>query len=106
VGDRANNNSAGAVFSLTEHWNGARWSLVRNNPGDDSLSGVAAVAKDDVWVLGDSFRHWDGARWKSFPYPNAVELSAIAAVSRNDLWAVGYDPNGAGTPIIARYGCG
>jgi hypothetical protein len=105
VGDRRNYGSAGAVFSLTEHWDGKGWSLVQNR-GGDTLYGVAAVAKDDVWVSGNSaFRHWDGASWKKFAYPSAAfAMGTISALSRKDVWAVGFDQS-AGTPIVAHYTC-
>ncbi len=94
--------------TLTEHWNGVRWSIVPSpNFGKYSnhLYGVAAVSSHDVWAVGDYFidkrgsggktliEHWDGTHWSIIPSPNVgnrfSELYMVAAVSSNDVWAVG-----------------
>ena len=41
--------------TLTEHWNGSKWSVVKSpSPGSFSaqLEGVAAIAANDVWAVG------------------------------------------------------
>src|SRR5438552_6364829 len=45
------------ALTLAEHWNGSRWSIVKTpNVGDQQtqseLTGVAALAPDDVWAVG------------------------------------------------------
>lgn len=94
--------------TLTEHWNGSRWSIVPSpNVGSHSnhLYGVAAVSSNDVWAVGDSYidqrgsggrtliEHWNGTSWNVVPSPNPgnrfSELYAAAAVSANDVWAIG-----------------
>jgi hypothetical protein len=81
---------------LTYHWNGASWSLVPN-PGttNETLSGVAAIAANDAWAVGDNgqMQHWNGAAWGrvSAPYPdNGGRFNGVAAASASDVWAVGY----------------
>ena len=71
---------------------------------DYSLNGVAALSKNDIWVIGDNpirrpprpqamFKHWNGSQWVIYPDPasvtQTVTLRAIAAASPNDVWAVG-----------------
>jgi hypothetical protein len=48
-------NPQNVIAGLTEHWNGATWSLVPSpNPGDayNLLRGVAAVSANSVWAIG------------------------------------------------------
>jgi hypothetical protein len=97
------------AHTLTEHWNGAKWSIVPSpNAGSTSnfFSGVAAISSNDVWAVGNHYtgsggnggntliEHWDGRHWSIIPSPNADdsafnELSGVAAISSNDIWAVG-----------------
>ncbi len=38
---------------MIEHWNGTSWSIIPDaSPRKSSLTGVAAVATNDVWVVG------------------------------------------------------
>ena len=65
-----------------------------------TLESLAAVARDDIWVVGaldDTAKtlveHWDGHRWRVIASPNpgrtANELRDVAAISPRDVWAVG-----------------
>ncbi len=94
-----------AYRTVTEHWNGTRWSLVRSpnaTNGYNLLNGVAVVAANDVWTVGQAangstystlVEHWNGAAWSIVPSPNVAGnsnvLEAISVVSANDIWAVG-----------------
>src|SRR6185437_1821398 len=58
----------GANRTLIEHWNGKAWTQVTGTPnpgGDSALTGVAAIAQNNVWAVGaDGFGqsltlHWD-----------------------------------------------
>jgi hypothetical protein len=94
---------------LIEHWNGTSWSL---QPTDaltrlksalpQTLTSVAALAPDDVWVLGtpgsnssDVYLHWNGASWTLSRGPNigprlgSAAMQVIAADHRGHLWAAG-----------------
>src|SRR5213083_259217 len=100
------NQSLFAYRTLIEHWNGTRWSLMRSpnaTNGYNLLNGVAVVAANDVWAVGQAatgntsntlVEHWNGVAWSIVPSPNVAGnsniLEAISVVSANDIWAVGY----------------
>jgi len=102
----AYNAQLNAYRTLTEHWNGTRWSLVRSpnaTSGYNLLNGVALVAANDVWTVGQAWNgstyntlveHWNGGAWSIVPSPNVTGnsnvLEAISVVSANDIWAVGF----------------
>lgn len=99
----------GAYFTLTEHWNGSKWSVVSSpnvGPYPNFLSSVVAVSTNDVWAVGDTYtgntfpfpqqpliEHWDGSAWTVVASPKTQStysvLSGVTAVSANDVWAVG-----------------
>jgi hypothetical protein len=95
-----------AYRTVIEHWNGQRWSLARSpnaTNGYNLLNGVAAVASNDVWAVGQAaigstystlIEHWNGSAWSIVTSPNTPGLSnileAITVISANDIWAVGY----------------
>jgi hypothetical protein len=94
----------GALFHpLIEVWNGSSWTLVSGaafpGTGFDRLEAVAALASNDVWILGSSgrhpkpvFEHWDGTSFTIVPQAaNGFDsiMYGIAAVASNDIWAVG-----------------
>lgn len=111
--------------SLTVHWNGKAWSVVKgpNLAGSGStLYSVAALAPNNVWAAGfveDSsgtsrplIIHWDGQSWaedRSLDLSRlgaaGGEIYAIAAVSDKDIWAVGsyYDSKGERTPLSLHW---
>jgi hypothetical protein len=100
----------GATLILTEHWNGAQWSIVPTpNPAGQAAYGVlvaiSATSSSDVWAAGFLLdinarndrtitEHWDGTQWSIIPSANpgtySDDLLGVAAVSTNDVWAVGY----------------
>jgi hypothetical protein len=100
------NNRLSAYRTLIEHWNGASWSMVKSpnaTNGYNLLNGVAVVAANDVWTVGQAangstystlVERWNGAGWSIVPSPNVAGsssvLTAISVVSANDIWAVGY----------------
>ena len=89
------------------------WQIVASpNPGNvaDGLSGVFALASDNIWVTGSVastststdnrtlVEHWNGKTWSVVPSPNPSSegegnypdtLGKIAGSSANDIWAVG-----------------
>jgi len=100
-------------FTLTMHWNGVAWSIVRSpNPATPSrvngvqqkLNGVVAIAANDVWAVGNtidtvtgSFQpdrpialHWNGTAWSvtALPAGNGL-LTAVTASSGTSVWAAG-----------------
>jgi hypothetical protein len=94
---------------LIEHWNGNSWSLQPTHALTQlktalpqTLTSVAALGPDDVWVLGtpgsnssDIYLHWNGTSWKLFRGPNigphfgSAAMQVIAADHRGGLWAAG-----------------
>src|SRR4030095_16745045 len=105
--------------ALTLHWDGTRWSIVRN-PGmkprfyDANLLGITAIGANNIWAVGQIttieeqkfIANWNSTSWTSVaspPYPTNVEfLEGVSAVSATDVWAVGtYTiPNPEGSPYF------
>jgi len=99
--------SSSDVRTLTEHWNGAAWSIVSspNQPGVISnLAAVSAVSTDDVWAVGYSLsistssyqtliEHWDGKGWGIVSSPNRGSqdnfLRGVSSVSSTKAEAAG-----------------
>ena len=93
--------------TLTEHWNGTKWSIVRSpNVGTSGnvLFGVAAISTSNILAVGASdyglgsektlIEQWDGTKWNVIPSPNngtgINQLNAISVISASDIWAVGF----------------
>lgn len=100
--------------TLIEHWNGTAWSVVASpsvaNAQVTILTGVAAIASNDVWAVGYSLtqniqqsviEHWNGSSWSLVTPPNTGRaedaLNGIYALASNDIWTVG-GVSGNGTP--------
>lgn len=94
--------------TLTEHWDGATWSVVASpnaSSSDNNLLGVAAASMNDIWAVGRYFslpdsstqpliEHWNGTAWSivANPSPGSTSFAsyeAITAVSPQDVWAIG-----------------
>src|SRR5439155_10332443 len=88
-------NNGGAARSLITHWDGANWSVVPSpnpHPTYNALDGVAAIAPDNVWAVGEQtgILHWDGTSWTQVFSPGpSVYLRDISALSASDIWVVG-----------------
>jgi len=93
-------------FPLVEHWDGTRWSIIPNPSGviQSQMHGIAVVAADDVWFVGQTWSvsdqayimHWNGVSLEAVPAANPslyVSLWSVDAVSANDVWAVGQSSN-------------
>jgi hypothetical protein len=108
------------VFTLTEHWNGATWSMVPSpNLVTDSdldqnvLLSVVSLAPNDVTAVGYALdfnlqrtltliEHWDGSSWSVVPSPNPDtaagslnKLTSVAALSPSNIYAFGFFANGS-----------
>jgi len=81
---------------LAERWNGTAWSSIQPGWNDEGeLLGVAAVAANDVWMVGGNqdggqavIAHWNGSALTLVPHPNPGtfnRLYAITAISANDI---------------------
>jgi hypothetical protein len=97
---------------LTEHWNGAGWSLVPNPSTPGVLNGVAATNSRAVWAVGQSpsgalIEQWNGRTWKATANRAAgpaTTLQGVAALSSSDVWAVGTDTStGAAQTFIEHF---
>src|SRR5919198_4757395 len=92
-------------FGLSSIASGA-WNVVPSpNTGhpNNSLSGVAAIASNDVWAVGSyndfvepkpQVQHWDGRKWRFVSLPDdlsSAEVLGVAGVSSTDVWIVGAD---------------
>lgn len=115
----------GGIKPLLQHWDGAHWCAVAgaplpNDQGYSSLAGIAAIAANDIWVVGSIgfaalplIEHWNGRRWQSVASPalpkatgqQTYALSAVAAITSADVWAVGTSSNGSTgeQPLIERW---
>ncbi|MBI4675084.1 MAG: hypothetical protein HY741_25875 [Chloroflexi bacterium] len=89
------------LAALSSHWDGTQWFDTLWNQ-ESGLSGITALAQDDVWAVGYSgaypiyqslLVHWDGTQWREISTPHPANKSSalydIAAVTPDDLWAVG-----------------
>lgn len=101
--------------TLAMHWNGTKWQVITTPAmtfGNNSLGGVLALAKDNVYAAGfrtasngailTLIEHWDGTSWTIVDSPNGSatgnSLMGISGTSPTDLWAVG-DAVTFGSPI-------
>jgi photosystem II stability/assembly factor-like uncharacterized protein len=104
---------------LVERWNGSAWSALptlapvpQNALQYENALGVAALADNNVWVVGGTvghscggilpamIEHWDGAHWTAVPNLPTGALTSISASGPNDIWAVG---DLGGNQNIMRY---
>jgi hypothetical protein len=93
--------------TLVEHWNGTAWSIVtsRNATTSNLLTGVSAVAANNVWAVGYTIttdgtnqpdktlvERWSGKAWSVVASPNVGGndnlLNGVGAAT-GDVWAVG-----------------
>ena len=125
-----NDTQLNGARTLTEHWDGANWTVVPSpNPGSTTscrgqntgnvLNAVAAVSPASVWAVGFSFDcssdlkpmilHFNGSVWRVVPSPallnNNAALNSIAVLAANNIYAAGYQPaaNGAVLTLIEHF---
>lgn len=84
------------------------------------LSGITAVAANDIWTVGFSYYdsqadravligHWNGTAWSIVPGATTGDtdstLNSVAAVSSTDVWAVGYGISAttSGQPLVEQW---
>lgn len=108
------------VGTVTEHWDGTRWTVVpspRAGTGGDLVS-VAAASASDVWAVGTYYdekegiwetliEHWDGTSWSIVPSPSPGtyrnDLQSVAVISSNDVWAAGEHSSGDGDRTLVEH---
>ncbi|MBV9055224.1 MAG: hypothetical protein JO351_01135 [Candidatus Eremiobacteraeota bacterium] len=105
TGGTYTSSSYNSFVTLTEHWNGKKWSVVKSpnaNSNDNVFNAAVAVAPKDAWAIGDYYtgtsfdtltEHWNGKKWSIVPSPNVANVSnglyAATGLSSADVWAVG-----------------
>ena len=75
------------------------------------LEAVAAVARDDVWAVGDDdgqpvLLHWNGREWgrqRPPQLPAGASLKDVGAFARDDVWVVGGFANPNSRPFVLRW---
>lgn len=113
--------SSGNPSTLTERWNGSKWSVMSSpnvGQGANILADVAVVSESDAWAVGIStpnltslpkllIEHWDGAKWSvvNSPSPGRTSaLSSVRAVSSSNVWvAGGYANQSASQGLIEHW---
>lgn len=116
------NESANAVLSLVERWNGSTWHIV-STPivgVDSSLHSVAALSATNVWAVGyyipnvtsglvnTLVEHWNGSQWSAITSPSPqgqdAYLYGITAISASNIWAVGCEGDDCSiNPLIEHW---
>ncbi len=100
-------------LTLTEHWNGAAWSIV-TTPNPTSIAmlyGVTAISENDAWAVGYSYdpstysnraltMHWNSIAWSVVQNPFTQTLYAVSATASDDIWAVGEHNDNMGGLIL------
>jgi hypothetical protein len=62
---------------------------------------VAALAVDDIWMVGGSNTvHWGGAGFTLTQGPQGVSLESLAARATDDVWAVGVSDAGPSSTTL------
>lgn len=100
--------ASGAPYqTLSEHWDGRAWSIVRSpDPirGNNLFLQVAAVSNGDVWAVGYGYAstggadpllaNWNGKKWQLVTAPVPIgtqdnELFAVTVLSNGTAWGAG-----------------
>jgi hypothetical protein len=94
---------AWAVGNDIKHWDGNGWTVTSIPVPNATLQSVAAIAADNVWVVGYTgvapnrhvlIMHWDGSAWSSSPVPTPISaidvtLNSVDFYNWASVWAVG-----------------
>ncbi|RPJ41657.1 MAG: hypothetical protein EHM19_11450, partial [Candidatus Latescibacterota bacterium] len=105
------------VLPLAVHWDGSEWTETDVPPIANRwhhLLGVAAIAPDDVWAVGEYRNiaqlyhgvtyHWDGTTWSHVWSPvegmSSGTLSDVTALGPDDVWAAGVGESG---PVMMHW---
>lgn len=110
VGGNQSQGGCGAPLpAVIMHWNGSAWSVIPNTP-TGILTGVAAIAPNDVWAVGGPLvMHWDGASWAAVydlntRNPSHAFLLAVSGTASNDVWSVGEAfASGITIPVVEHW---
>ncbi len=111
------NNNGAASRTLAEYWDGTQWNIVNPpNPGTNNyLYGVACVATNDVWAVGNAdgnatlIFHYNGTSWSQATSPSPGTylnyLDGVACYSSSECFAVGeyYNTGSVAKSLIIHY---
>jgi hypothetical protein len=105
-------------LTLTEHWDGSRWSIIQSpDPSRtaNALLSVAAAWSNDVWAVGVKqldltsltsaggykqardpvyfggeglIEHWDGQKWQVVSFPKKGDQQVLLSVTAYSSWDV------------------
>jgi hypothetical protein len=86
----AEQDASGLWRTLTEHWDGSKWSVVKSvdaGANGNQLYAVKAVATNDIYAVGQQagtgfpnqalIEHWDGTSWSIVSGPSDPSASAL-----------------------------
>lgn len=105
VGSYNNRKQQTGAQTLSEHWDGSKWSIVQSpHPGVSAFNDATAIDASHIWTVGSSSTngtfivHWDVKRnhWRIRPSPSPgknAALLAVSASSTNNIWTVGQYTN-------------
>jgi hypothetical protein len=97
---------------------GPSWSTVASGQHLRQPAAIAAIASNDIWVVGSTkdtvhsirtgAEHWDGSSWSQIPAPDvgtgANQLNGVDALTSNYIWTVGYSTSsGLQKTLIERW---
>jgi hypothetical protein len=97
---------------------GPSWSTVASSEHIRKPSAIAAIASNDIWVVGSTndtvhpirtgAEHWNGSSWSQIPAPDVGTgqnmLNGVDASASNNVWAVGYSTlSGSQKTLIERW---
>jgi hypothetical protein len=114
VGWGSNGPYSAPGLGIALHWDGAAWRSVPIPVSTPAiLSGVDAVAPNDVWAVGQAYPggpfwtplilHFNGTAWTRVAVPSLPQggqLDEVVALSRTDAYAVGSAGDGTGVPTL------
>jgi hypothetical protein len=108
--------------TFAEHWDGRTWQVVRSqNPGGNTkyndFWGIAALAPDRVWAVGQSgytnfqplVEKWNGTAWgqvKTPPAPDGLLQGIARLPSLSAFMAAGSQYKQTYTGTLVEYACG
>ncbi len=95
--------------TLTERWNGTRWSVVRSanvsTSPTDQLVGVTCTSSSNCWAVGNALgysspplaaltEHWNGLTWSITPSDQVAtkvsySLHSVTCTDPSNCWSVG-----------------
>ena len=126
VGEYYPSGSSTSRSTLTEHWNGSTWSVVKSPNAPKGVSGsgfnaVTSLSDKNVWAVGSYYdgnfnpqslvEYWNGTKWSIANNPNPGTFENILwGVTRipntpKAIWTVGITSNqlGSGQAFTERY---